>query len=129
PSGVLGDIQRSWPISGRITRSDVRKAFSCFRDTDEPGAAADAQAIVRLRAWLSSGREAGLGATPLARDFGDAMKLIEKIMDEISAMRARDGNRIVVVGIDGPTAAGKTMLATGLTEALRAAGLSTWTFQ
>ncbi|HKA57905.1 MAG TPA: hypothetical protein VKD28_04765, partial [Gemmatimonadales bacterium] len=57
------------------------------------------------------------------------MKLIEKIMDEIRAMRARDGNRIVVVGIDGPTAAGKTMLATGLTEALRAAGLSTWTFQ
>ena len=57
------------------------------------------------------------------------MKILEKIIDEIQAMRARDGNRILVVGIDGPTAAGKTMLATGLTEALRAAGLTTWTLQ
>ena len=57
------------------------------------------------------------------------MQLLDKIIDELNAARALDGKRITVVGIDGPTAAGKTMLAAALTAALRAAGQSTWTFQ
>ena len=57
------------------------------------------------------------------------MQLLDKIIDELNAVRALDGKRITVVGIDGPTAAGKTMLAAALTAALRAAGQSTWTFQ
>ena len=57
------------------------------------------------------------------------MQLLDKIIDELNAVRARDDKRITVVGIDGPTAAGKTMLAAALTAALRAAGQSTWTFQ
>ena len=57
------------------------------------------------------------------------MQLLDRIINEVNALRAVDGNRITVVGIDGPTAAGKTMLADALTAALRAAGQTTWTFQ
>jgi ribulose-phosphate 3-epimerase len=47
----------------------------------------------------------------------------------VSGARAQNADRITVIGIDGPTAAGKTMLADAVTAALRESGLKTWTFQ
>ena len=57
------------------------------------------------------------------------MHLVHKIVERISAIRTRDTHHITVVGIDGPTAAGKTMLADAITTSLRGSGLAVWTFQ
>ncbi len=57
------------------------------------------------------------------------MQALQKIVDEIIGLRALDSGRITVIGIDGPTAAGKTMFTDALTAALRECGLTTWTFQ
>jgi len=57
------------------------------------------------------------------------MQLLQKIIDEVNGLHALNPERITVVGIDGPTAAGKSMLADALTAALRESGLETWTLQ
>ena len=40
------------------------------------------------------------------------MPLLQTIVDELSGLQRLNGQRITVVGIDGPTAAGKSTLAT-----------------
>jgi pentose-5-phosphate-3-epimerase/uridine kinase len=57
------------------------------------------------------------------------MQLLQTIVGEVNALRVLNGRRITVVGIDGPTAAGKSTLADALATMLREAGLSTWTLQ
>jgi ribulose-phosphate 3-epimerase len=58
-----------------------------------------------------------------------ATRLRQKIVNKVRGLHALDPKRITVVGIDGPTAAGKSMLADALAAALRKSGLKTWTFQ
>jgi pentose-5-phosphate-3-epimerase/uridine kinase len=57
------------------------------------------------------------------------MQLLQNIADQIRALHAIMPERIIVVGIDGPTAAGKSTLCEGLAAALRESGHATWTFQ
>lgn len=57
------------------------------------------------------------------------MRLLQTIIAQTSELRSVHPGHITVVGIDGPTAAGKTTLADALTAALRENGISTWTFQ
>jgi pentose-5-phosphate-3-epimerase/uridine kinase len=57
------------------------------------------------------------------------MQLINTITDEINDLHALNPARITVLGIDGPTAAGKSTLATSLAAALAESGFNTWTFQ
>lgn len=55
--------------------------------------------------------------------------LTKKLLDDVVALRAADPNRVTVVGIDGPTAAGKTTLALALAESLHDSGVETWILQ
>ena len=55
--------------------------------------------------------------------------LVPLIVGEILRLRAIDPRRITVVGVDGPTAAGKSTLAQSLAAALGEAGHEVWTYQ
>jgi ribulose-phosphate 3-epimerase len=57
------------------------------------------------------------------------MPLIDTLLDEVRALHAAAPQCIPVVGIDGPTAAGKTILADNFAEALRASGFEAWVFR
>ena len=57
------------------------------------------------------------------------MQLLQTVVDEVIGLHGLDTRRITVIGIDGPTAAGKSTLAGTLATAFHDAGLETWTFQ
>lgn len=54
------------------------------------------------------------------------MPLLEKLLADVRGLRAANPERITVVGIDGPTAAGKTILTDAIAASLRESGLETW---
>ena len=56
-------------------------------------------------------------------------ELLRTIVGHLNILRARSGARVLVVGIDGPTAAGKSTLAEALAAVLCADGVRTWTYQ
>lgn len=55
--------------------------------------------------------------------------LVDKLANDIIDLHILSPRRVLVVGIDGPTAVGKSTLAQALAARLRSAGQTTWTYQ
>jgi ribulose-phosphate 3-epimerase len=84
--------------------------------------------VITQRTSLSR-RVAGLHDEYRPVNTGAGFDLVQTVVNEVRDLHARNGQRITVVGIDGPTAAGKSTLADAVAVQLRDAGLKTWTFQ